>query len=125
MQGTRVLVVDWMKGGVVWKVHCRGVHISANIKIEIQQSEETSQAALVNFHVHQLVSLAYITLVGSPDPFHILLLKCVRLKLQIQAFWCIHTVENLEKDRNQNNWITGNCVEAFTLHLNWYGAGIY
>ena len=60
----------------MWKVHCRGVHISANIKIEIQQSEETSQAALVNFHVHQLVSLAYITLVGSPDPFHILLLKC-------------------------------------------------
>ena len=65
-------MVDWMKVSVVWKVHCRGVHISANIKIEIQQSEETSQAALANFHVHHLVSLAYITLVGSPDPFHII-----------------------------------------------------
>ena len=109
----------------MWKVHCRGVHISANIKIEIQQSEETSQAAPANFHVHQLVSLAYITLVESRDPFYILLLKFVRLKLQILAFWCIHAVENLDQDGNQNNWITGNCVEAFTLHLNWYGAGIY
>ena len=70
-----------MKVSVVWKVHCRGVHISANIKIEIQQNEETSQAALANFHVHHLVSLSWLLWLEAQT--RSILLKFVRLKVHL------------------------------------------